>query len=199
MVRRLAQLVAVPFICLGATAVPLVGPAPGHADSGCPDALVPRHARYGDQVCVTPLIADEVAKENADPGNGREPNGGAYGPMTCKPGSVWREAFVGDTICVSPERRAESKSENASAPSAPPPNGGPARNQSPDSPSVGGPGSHKTPPDPPSGGGPARNQPQEPSAQDPDQSPAPQPGAPLTTSTVPPPTACDPRVDICVR
>ena len=70
-------------------------------------------ARPGDTVCVTPQVATEVAQENANAANARQPGGGAYGPLTCKPGLVWREAFVGDAVCVTPDRRTESKTETA--------------------------------------------------------------------------------------
>lgn len=35
----------------------------------------------------------------------RDPNGGAYGPDTCRQGYVWRDSFDGDTHCVTPAER----------------------------------------------------------------------------------------------
>ena len=45
----------------------------------------------------------------------REPNGGPYGPNTCRQGFVWREAFDGDVVCVTPEIRAQTRADNAAA------------------------------------------------------------------------------------
>ena len=98
---------------IGAIAVGVPALAP--ADSGCPNDLVPRDARPGDQVCVTKEVAAEIAQENANAASLREPKGGAYGPNTCKSGYVWREAFDGDAVCVVPQRRQETWSENAGA------------------------------------------------------------------------------------
>jgi len=44
-----------------------------------------------------------------------EPNGGAWGPQTCKPGYVWREAQPRDRVCVTPDRRARAHVDNAGA------------------------------------------------------------------------------------
>lgn len=116
-VRRLSVM---PICAVGVAALVIAGATPAHSDSGCPGSLVPRNARPGDTVCVTPQVAADVAAENANPDNNRQPGGGAYGPQTCKSGYVWREAFVGDSACVTPDRRTESKNENTTAPSGTP-------------------------------------------------------------------------------
>ena len=111
---------AVVMCCALAVAVlVIVGRAPVLADSGCPSDLVPRNAQPGDLVCVTKQVAAQVAQENANAANLRQPGGGAYGPLTCKPGYVWREAFVGDGVCVTPDRRQETLNENGAAEAAP--------------------------------------------------------------------------------
>ena len=108
---------------LFAAAIAVVGtvafPAPVHADGGCiPGDIagqVPRKASASDMVCVSQTIADLVQQENATAADRREPNGGPYGPLTCKQGWVWREAFDGDGVCVTPQRRQETWQENANA------------------------------------------------------------------------------------
>ena len=97
---------------IGATAVGVPALAP--ADNGCPNDLVPRLANPYDPVCVTKQVAAEIAQENANGANLRDPNG-AFGPNTCKPGYVWREAFEGDAVCVVPDRRQETWKQNAAA------------------------------------------------------------------------------------
>jgi hypothetical protein len=114
---RLVPLCSVAVAALGI----IVGPAPAPADNGCPTGLVPRNARPGDQVCVTQQVATEVAQENANAANLRQPGGGAYGPLTCKSGYVWREAFDGDGVCVTPDRRQETLNQNAVPQSGPTP------------------------------------------------------------------------------
>jgi hypothetical protein len=95
-------------------AVTIGVPALAPADNGCPNDLVPRLANPYDPVCVTKQVAAEIAQENANAANLRDPNG-AYGPNTCKSGYVWREAFEGDAVCVAPERRQETWKQNAAA------------------------------------------------------------------------------------
>src|SRR5437764_378276 len=85
----ISPLCSVAVVALGIIA----GPASAHADNGCPGSLVLRNARPGDTVCVSPRVAAHIAGENANAANLVEPNGGAYGPQTCKSGYVWREAF----------------------------------------------------------------------------------------------------------
>ncbi|OBH24378.1 hypothetical protein A5692_04850 [Mycobacterium sp. E342] len=90
------------------------------ANGGCipGDAAgqVPRQARPGDNVCVSPSVASEVQSENSAAAAGQGyAGGGAYGPKTCVSGLVWREAFDGDAVCVSPQRRNETWQENANA------------------------------------------------------------------------------------
>jgi hypothetical protein len=114
---RLVPLCSVAVAALGI----IVGPAPAPADNGCPTGLVPRNARPGDQVCVTQQVATEVAQENANAANLRQPGGGAYGPLTCKSGYVWREAFDGDGVCVTPDRRQETLNQNSVPQSGPTP------------------------------------------------------------------------------
>lgn len=113
----------VPALVLSATAIAVLAALPNassvSAYNGCPGDLVPRNARPGDQVCVTKQVAIDVAREDDDPAAHREPNGGAYGPMSCQAGYVWREAFVGDSACVKPERRQQSWDENRAAGTGP--------------------------------------------------------------------------------
>ena len=94
----------------------LVAPVLAHADGGCPDDLIQRQARPGDDVCVSKRFEAAVISENRDaPNNWVD---GDYGPQTCKQGLVWREAFDGDTVCVTPDIRSTVLSQNASAPRA---------------------------------------------------------------------------------
>jgi hypothetical protein len=95
-----------------------VGPQPAvaRADGGCPQDLIPRNARPGDDVCVTRRFEAAVSSENRDPS--KDWVAGDYGPQTCKQGLVWREAFDGDTVCVTPDMRSTILAQNASAPRA---------------------------------------------------------------------------------
>jgi uncharacterized protein YkwD len=109
-----------PLTAAALTAVSIVvSPVPSQADGGCiPGDIagqVPRNARPGDNVCVPPNVAATVQQENETAADRREPNGGAYGPLTCKSGWVWREAFDGDGVCVTPQRRQETWQQNANA------------------------------------------------------------------------------------
>lgn len=222
---RWATVVSVSAV-IGAIAVGVPALAP--ADSGCPNDLVPRNARPGDQVCVTQQVAAEIAQENANAANLREPKGGAYGPNTCKSGYVWREAFDGDAVCVVPQRRQETWSENAGAgygptggapygtkppgvtvpvpvvpvpggPSAPV--GTPAR-PTPGAPPAGSPGeSHP----PPLGGTTSNAPPNNVTTARPTPNfttPLPSPNATTTqpsSTTAKKPASCDPKFDVCVN
>ena len=66
-------------------------------------------------MCGTPATRDATAQQNAAAAQNREPNGGAYGPDTCKQGFVWREAFGGDVVCVPPAVRQQAANDNAAA------------------------------------------------------------------------------------
>jgi hypothetical protein len=193
--RRMTRVVVLAVCSIGVAASTLVAPLPGHTDNGCPTGLVPRNARPGDTVCVTPQVATEVAQENANAANARQPGGGAYGPMTCKPGLVWREAFVGDAVCVTPDRRTESKTETDAQTSTPPLNRGPGPGPRP------APGPPAPPPEqrPNEGPGPspAPGPPGGPGPRGPAQAPEVTPPSPASKNPAPP--VCDPRVDICVR
>jgi hypothetical protein len=117
--NRGTRLVPVCAAALTVTTGALIAPA-AYADGGCiPGDIagqVPRNARAGDNVCVTPGIASEVQSENAAAVAGQGyAGGGASGPMTCVSGLVWREAFDGDAVCVSPQRRSATWQENANA------------------------------------------------------------------------------------
>jgi hypothetical protein len=190
---------------VGFAALAIVGSAPAHTDNGCPGNLVIRNARPGDIVCVTPQQAAQVAQENANPDNNRQPDGGAYGPMTCQPGFVWREAFDGDTACVTVDRRTESKNQTATAPKQSPYTPAPAQ------PNLAPP--NATPPLPPPGyTGPTPT----PGYTGPTLTPTytpptPTPGVttptPTTTTTTtttttsapPPQHTCNAQVDVCVK
>jgi hypothetical protein len=96
----------------------LVVPVSAQADGGCipgdQPGSVPRNARPGDMVCVSPQTAGLIQQESATAAEKVDPNG-AYGPQSCKQGFVWREAFDGDTVCVTPQRRQETWQQNANA------------------------------------------------------------------------------------
>ena len=72
-------------------------------------------ANPNDHVCVTPAVRSQTAQENTQAAQNREPNGGPYGPDTCKQGFVWRDAFSGDHVCVIPSIRDEAATDNAAA------------------------------------------------------------------------------------
>ncbi|MBJ7341886.1 MAG: hypothetical protein JHC64_29620, partial [Mycolicibacterium sp.] len=68
----------------------------------------------------------QTAAQNSAAAANREPNGGTYGPNTCKQGFVWRDAWGGDQVCVVPAVRDQAATDNAAAASrrqtsAPPP------------------------------------------------------------------------------
>jgi hypothetical protein len=60
-------------------------------------------------------VRTATAQQNANAAQNKEPNGGAYGPNTCKQGFVWREAFGGDVVCVTPDVRQQAANDNAAA------------------------------------------------------------------------------------
>ena len=200
------------MVSAAAIGVPALAPA----DDGCPNDLVPRLASPYDPVCVTKQVAAEIAQENANAANLRDPKG-ASGPNTCKPGYVWREAFEGDAVCVVPERRQETWKQNAAA-NMGPTGGMPLATQRapiatlPTSPKGPAPTSFK--PTPTQSFKPTPTQSFKPTptgtshappAETPGPSAPPHPGGTTTQSTTPPPAAapkpppCDPRVDICVH
>ena len=83
----------------------------------CQAGFVPRLTRPSDTVCVSPISAVQVAKENTpEVQNMRKDPSGPYGPETCKPGWVWRDAYDGDTICVTGDTRSQAAQENIDAP-----------------------------------------------------------------------------------
>jgi hypothetical protein len=214
---RLVPLCSVAVAALGI----IVGPAPAPADNGCPTGLVPRNARPGDQVCVTQQVATEVAQENANAANLRQPGGGAYGPLTCKSGYVWREAFDGDGVCVTPDRRQETLNQNAVPQSGPTPPASvgacpptclpttlPVTTPSPTPIAPPAQLPNLLSPSPPTGhitvtDAPTTSVGPLPTSTLPLTTPSPTPIAPPAQlpnpSPPPPPNQCDPRVDICVH
>jgi len=71
-----------------------------------------------ESVTVTgqaPQTRTETAQENAQGPALKDPNGGAYGPDTCRQGFVWRDAFPGDNVCVIPASRDRAAADNAAA------------------------------------------------------------------------------------
>lgn len=121
---RYLRLQRIPGLLLYTAALTVVGSVTAlptaSGNGGCipgdAPGLVPRQARPGDNVCVSPVIAAEVQTENAAAADGKGyAGGGAYGPKTCVSGLVWREAYDGDAVCVSPQRRTETWQENANA------------------------------------------------------------------------------------
>lgn len=214
---RLVPLCSVAVAALGI----IVGPAPAPADNGCPTGLVPRNARPGDQVCVTQQVATEVAQENANAANLRQPGGGAYGPLTCKSGYVWREAFDGDGVCVTPDRRQETLNQNAVPQSGPTPPASvgacpptclpttlPVTTPSPTPIAPPAQLPNLLPPPPPTGHITVTDAPPTsvgplPTSTMPLTTPSPTPIAPPAQlpnpPPPPPPNQCDPRVDICVH
>jgi hypothetical protein len=212
---RLVPLCSVAVAALGI----IVGPAPAPADNGCPTGLVPRNARPGDQVCVTQQVATEVAQENANAANLRQPGGGAYGPLTCKSGYVWREAFDGDGVCVTPDRRQETLNQNSVPQSGPTPPASvgacpptclpttlPVTTPSPTPIAPPAQLPNLLPPPPPRGHITVTDAPPTsvgplPTSTMPLTTPSPTPIAPPAQLPNPPPAPnqCDPRVDICVH
>ncbi len=199
---------AVPSLSAMVSAAAIGVPALAPADNGCPNDLVPRLANPYDPVCVTKQVAAEIAQENANAANLRDPNG-AYGANSCKPGYVWCEAFDGDAVCVLPERRQETWKQNAAA-NMGPTGGMPLATQRapiatlPTSPKGPQPTSFKPTPTQtflPTPTGTPHAAP----AQSPGASAPPRPGGTTIQSTTPPPASapkpppCDPRVDICVH
>jgi hypothetical protein len=94
--------------------VPAFADPPANGATECITGYVPRNARPGDVVCVTPATQTQVAAENADPDAHRDPNAGS-GAQSCASGWVWRQAFDGDTICVTPDVRSQTLADNAAA------------------------------------------------------------------------------------
>lgn len=72
-----------------------------------------RLAGPNDKICVTHATAVRTQQENRDASLHRSPNGGAYGPNTCRSGYVWRDAFNGDGVCVVPAVRDQAHYDNA--------------------------------------------------------------------------------------
>jgi hypothetical protein len=74
-----------------------------------------REAVSGDDVCVTPATRTQTAQDNSQANNRVNPNGGPFGPKTCKDGYVWREAVPNDDVCVTPATRSQAAADNAQA------------------------------------------------------------------------------------
>ena len=72
-----------------------------------------REASAADFVCVPVKTRVETRQENAQAAQRRSPNGGPYGPDTCKQGFVWREAFPNDHVCVPPSGRSRAAEDNS--------------------------------------------------------------------------------------
>jgi hypothetical protein len=60
----------------------------------CLNGFVWREARTYDFTCVPAAERAEAQADNAAARDRVQPDGGAFGPDTCKPGFVWREAIV---------------------------------------------------------------------------------------------------------
>jgi len=90
----------------------------------CQIGYVNRNIISSDDVCVLPDDLKTIQSENADDSQHKSPNGGAYGPDTCKQGYVWRDATIpapstdptfnydGDRVCVDGAARAREKANN---------------------------------------------------------------------------------------
>lgn len=74
-----------------------------------------REAFTNDHVCVTGETRSQAAADNAQADRRREPNGGPYGPDTCKQGFVWREASPVDHVCVTVATRTQAAIDNSQA------------------------------------------------------------------------------------
>jgi hypothetical protein len=83
-----------------------------HARGACVKPFIWRQAQPGDKVCVTQETQNRILAENRAAGENRSPNGGEYGPDTCRTGFVWRNAFDGDVVCVTPESRDMTANDN---------------------------------------------------------------------------------------
>ncbi len=81
----------------------------------CLLGFVWREASTADQVCVPVATRTQTRADNAQAAARREPNGGPFGPDTCRQGFVWREAFAGDHVCVPPPTRTQARADNAQA------------------------------------------------------------------------------------
>lgn len=84
-------------------------------DNACLYPYVWREATPGDIVCVTTQVRSDVRSDNEQADSRVEPEGGAYGPDTCKQGFVWREATPNDHVCVTPQTRDLMNELNGSA------------------------------------------------------------------------------------
>lgn len=84
-----------------------------HLRGACVKPFIWRQAEPGDKVCVTQETQMRILAENRAASENRSPNGGAYGPDTCKTGFVWRNAFEGDVVCVTPESRDMTANDNS--------------------------------------------------------------------------------------
>ncbi|RBQ16414.1 hypothetical protein DP939_31185 [Spongiactinospora rosea] len=62
-----------------------------------------------------PDVRWETREENRLAAERREPNGGPWGPDTCKQGFVWREANRSDHVCVYPSSRSRAWVNSANA------------------------------------------------------------------------------------
>ncbi|MBN3757374.1 toll/interleukin-1 receptor domain-containing protein [Paraburkholderia sp. Tr-20389] len=87
-----------------------------HLRGACVKPFIWRQAQPGDKVCVTPETQTRILAENRAASENRSPNGGVYGPDTCKTGFVWRNAFDGDVVCVTPESRDMTANDNTLGP-----------------------------------------------------------------------------------
>ena len=93
------------------TATPTVSRAPAT------EAIL-RHWREAvpdDHVCVSPDTRAATAGQNKAAEGNRAPDGGPFGPDTCREGFVWRDAFEGDHVCVVPGVRDQAAADNRAA------------------------------------------------------------------------------------
>ncbi len=81
-----------------------------------PPGYVWREAYDGDHVCVPPDSRSAAAADNAAAASRVQPEGGPFGPDTCKDGFVWREAQPSDHVCVTVATRTQTSQDNQEAP-----------------------------------------------------------------------------------
>jgi len=81
----------------------------------CISGFVWREATPADKVCVTPAVRQQARQDNSQAAARRNPQGGPFGPDTCRQGFVWREALANDRVCVIPQVRDQTRRDNAAA------------------------------------------------------------------------------------
>jgi beta-lactam-binding protein with PASTA domain len=87
----------------------------GREQDNCLRGFVWRKAYHGDQVCVTPEVRDQAARDNREAAS----HAGPYRPGrgNCEEGYRWRLANRKDQVCVPDKTWEQTQDDNKSAPS----------------------------------------------------------------------------------